>query len=184
MRPWRGEAIAASCDVLARIDVAAALADHAMSHNWCRLRPRRHASCLDVTGGRHPVAEAALSKSGERFVPNDVSLSERDRLWLAHRPNMGGKSTFLRQPLIVVLRRRAVSCPRRRRSSGLSTRLFSRVGASDNPRAGARPSWSKWSKPGRDLGAGNAAVKPSSTRSGAGRQLTTGSRSPGRWSRR
>src|SRR3546814_6153389 len=68
------EAIAASCDVLARIDVAAALADHAMSHNWCR-PDIADAPCLDVAGGRHPVVEAALAKGGERFVPNDVALS-------------------------------------------------------------------------------------------------------------
>src|SRR3546814_6897667 len=75
----RREAIAASCDILARIDVAAALADHAMSHGWCR-PDLADEPCLDVSGGRHPVVEAALAKSGERFVPNDVSLSEAERL--------------------------------------------------------------------------------------------------------
>ncbi|WP_411342381.1 DNA mismatch repair protein MutS [Sphingopyxis sp. J-6] len=128
----RREAIAASCDVLARIDVAAALADHAMSHNWCR-PDLADEPCLDVTGGRHPVVEAALAKSGERFVPNDVSLSEADRLWLVTGPNMGGKSTFLRQnALIVVLAQAGGFVPAATAKLGLVDRLFSRVGASDN----------------------------------------------------
>src|SRR3546814_14921159 len=92
----------ASCDILARIDVAASLADHAMSHNWCR-PDLADEPCLDVSGGRHPVVEAALAKSGERFVPNDVSLSETDRLWLVTGPNMGGKTNFLRQNGMIVV---------------------------------------------------------------------------------
>ena len=128
----RREAIAASCDVLARIDVAAALADHAMSHNWCR-PDLADEPCLDVTGGRHPVVEAALARNGERFVPNDVSLSSDDRLWLVTGPNMGGKSTFLRQnALIVVLAQAGAFVPAATARLGLVDRLFSRVGASDN----------------------------------------------------
>ena len=128
----RREAIAASCDVLARIDVAAALADHAMSHNWCR-PDLADEPCLEVVGGRHPVVEAALAKSGDRFVPNDVSLAPDDRLWLVTGPNMGGKSTFLRQnALIVVLAQAGGFVPAASAKLGLVDRLFSRVGASDN----------------------------------------------------
>ena len=128
----RSEQIASSCDVLARIDVAAALADHAMSHNWCR-PDLADTPCLDVVGGRHPVVEAALAKAGERFVPNDLSLSETDRLWLVTGPNMGGKSTFLRQnALIVVLAQAGGFVPAASAKLGLVDKLFSRVGASDN----------------------------------------------------
>ncbi|MDZ3832082.1 MAG: DNA mismatch repair protein MutS [Sphingopyxis sp.] len=128
----RREAIAISCDILARIDVAAALADHAMSHGWCR-PDIADDPCLDVSGGRHPVVEAALARSGERFVPNDVALSEGDRLWLVTGPNMGGKSTFLRQnALIVVLAQAGAFVPAAAARLGLVDRLFSRVGASDN----------------------------------------------------
>ncbi len=74
--------------MLARIDVAAALADHAMSHNWCR-PDLADEPCLDVSGGRHPVVEAALAKSGERFVPNDVSLSRSRPPLARHRPEHG-----------------------------------------------------------------------------------------------
>ena len=110
----------------------AALADHAMSHNWCR-PDLADTPCLDVTGGRHPVVEAALAKAGERFVPNDLSLAEADRLWLVTGPNMGGKSTFLRQnALIVVLAQAGGFVPAASARLGLVDRLFSRVGASDN----------------------------------------------------
>src|SRR3546814_20236159 len=102
-----------------------------MSHNWCR-PDLADEPCLDVTGGRHPVVEAALAKSGESFVPNDVSLSEADRLWLVTGPNMGGKSTFLRQnALIVVLAQAGAFVPASAARLGLVDRPFSRVGASD-----------------------------------------------------
>ncbi|HET6538040.1 MAG TPA: DNA mismatch repair protein MutS [Sphingopyxis sp.] len=128
----RREPIAASCDVLARLDVAAALADHAMSHNWVR-PDLADEPCLDIVGGRHPVVEAALAKNGERFVPNDVRLGHGDRLWLVTGPNMGGKSTFLRQnALIIVLAQAGAFVPAVSARLGLVDRLFSRVGASDN----------------------------------------------------
>ena len=66
-------------------------------------------------------------------MPNDVSLSERDRLWLVTGPNMGGKSTFLRQnALIVVLAQAGGFVPAASAKLGLVDKLFSRVGASDN----------------------------------------------------
>ena len=90
-------------------------------------------SCFDVTGGRHPVVEAAVARSGERFVANDCSLSEASRLWLVTGPNMGGKSTFLRQnALIAVLAQAGSYVPATQAKIGLVDRLFSRVGASDN----------------------------------------------------
>ncbi len=128
----RREAIAKSCDALARLDVAAAHADHAMTHGWCR-PALTHDADLAVTGGRHPVVEAALAAQGAPFVPNDLSLSESDRLWLVTGPNMGGKSTFLRQnALIIVLAQAGAFVPASQATIGLTDRLFSRVGASDN----------------------------------------------------
>jgi DNA mismatch repair protein MutS len=79
------------------------------------------------------VVEAALRDSGERFVANDCSLGRDDRLWLITGPNMGGKSTFLRQAaLIAVLAQAGCFVPASRAKVGLVDRLFSRVGASDN----------------------------------------------------
>jgi DNA mismatch repair protein MutS len=128
----RREPIAASCDALARIDVAAAHADHAMALGWCR-PALTDDNELTISGGRHPVVEAALAARGEQFVPNDLMLSESDRLWLVTGPNMGGKSTFLRQnALIIVLAQAGAFVPASSARVGLTDRLFSRVGASDN----------------------------------------------------
>jgi DNA mismatch repair protein MutS len=126
------EPIAATAAVLARIDVAAGLAERAAEGGWCRpevaARP-----CLEIEGGRHPVVEAALAHSGERFVANDCRLGPDDRLWLVGGPNMGGKSTFLRQnALIVLLAQAGGFVPATRATVGLVDRLFSRVGAADN----------------------------------------------------
>jgi DNA mismatch repair protein MutS len=128
----RAPAISATADALARIDVAAALAERAVEGDWCR--PRfDEALCFDVKGGRHPVVEAALRASGTRFVANDCCLSEDERLWLVTGPNMGGKSTFLRQnALIAVLAQAGSFVPATSARLGLVDRLFSRVGASDN----------------------------------------------------
>lgn len=128
----RSEAIAATSDALARLDVASGLAERAAEGGWTRPALVDHA-CFEVEGGRHPVVEAALARSGERFVANDCVLSETDRLWLVTGPNMGGKSTFLRQnALIAVLAQAGAYVPAARAKLGLVDRLFSRVGASDN----------------------------------------------------
>jgi DNA mismatch repair protein MutS len=128
----RAEPIAAAADALARLDVAAALAERAAEGGWCR--PRFDASaCFEVEGGRHPVVEEALKAGGVRFVANDCALSEESRLWLVTGPNMGGKSTFLRQnALIILLAQAGAYVPAARAKLGLVDRLFSRVGASDN----------------------------------------------------
>ena len=124
--------IAATADALARLDVASANAERAVESGWCRPALADH-PCLDIEGGRHPVVEAALAKSGTRFVANDCALSDNDRLWLVTGPNMGGKSTFLRQnALIAVLAQAGCYVPATRATLGLVDRLFSRVGASDN----------------------------------------------------
>ena len=125
-------AIAATAAALARIDVSAGLAERAAEGGWCR--PAMTAEpALCITGGRHPVVEAALAVKGERFVANDCTLGETDRLWLIGGPNMGGKSTFLRQNALIVLLAQAGSfVPAASATVGLVDRLFSRVGASDN----------------------------------------------------
>lgn len=128
----RKDAIATSADTLARIDVAAALAERAAEGQWCR--PEFvDGNVLDIHGGRHPVVEAALAKAGDPFVANDCSLSDDERLWLVSGPNMGGKSTFLRQnALIVILAQAGGFVPATSAKLSLVDRLFSRVGASDN----------------------------------------------------
>src|SRR5688572_1785614 len=128
----RAEAIAAAADALARLDVAAALAERAAEGGWCRPHFADHI-CFEVIGGRHPVVEEALRAGGTRFVANDCKLSEQERLWLVTGPNMGGKSTFLRQNALIALLAQAGSyVPAASATLGLVDRLFSRVGASDN----------------------------------------------------
>ena len=125
-------AIATTAAALARIDVAAGQAERAAEGGWARAAITEKCE-LSITGGRHPVVEAALAAKGERFVANDCALSLFDRLWLVGGPNMGGKSTFLRQnALIVLLAQAGGFVPAQAATIGLVDRLFSRVGASDN----------------------------------------------------
>jgi len=125
-------AIAVTAAALARIDVAASHAERAAQGGWCRPEIVDQ-PCLEIAGGRHPVVEAALDKAGDRFVANDCELSADNRLWLVGGPNMGGKSTFLRQNALIVLLAQAGSfVPAQAARIGLVDRLFSRVGASDN----------------------------------------------------
>jgi DNA mismatch repair protein MutS len=128
----RAREISETADALARFDVAAALAERAIEGGWCRPAFAADAR-FEVTGGRHPVVEAAVAKEGARFVANDCALVPQSRLWLVTGPNMGGKSTFLRQnALIAVLAQAGCFVPATAATLGLVDRLFSRVGASDN----------------------------------------------------
>ena len=124
--------ITATADAIARIDVAAGLAQRAAEGGWT-LPHLTDEACLEIEAGRHLVVEAALRDTGERFVANDLSMGLNDRLWLITGPNMGGKSTFLRQAaLIAVLAQAGSFVPAGRAKVGIVDRLFSRVGASDN----------------------------------------------------
>ena len=124
--------IIATSEAVARVDVAASHAERAAEGGWCRPRLSDEA-CLDIVAGSHPIVESALREAGERFVANDLSLGPDDRLWLITGPNMGGKSTFLRQSaLIAVLAQAGGFVPAASATIGLVDRLFSRVGASDN----------------------------------------------------
>jgi DNA mismatch repair protein MutS len=128
----RRQEIATTADALARFDVAAALAERAVEGDWARptFAPE---PVFQIEGGRHPVVEAALGATGARFVANDCALAPNQRLWLITGPNMGGKSTFLRQnALIAVLAQMGSYVPAQSATLGLVDRLFSRVGASDN----------------------------------------------------
>jgi len=124
--------ITATAEAIARIDVAASHAQRAAEGGW--VQPQlTDEPCLEIENGRHPVVETALSQSGDRFVANDLDMGSADRLWLITGPNMGGKSTFLRQAaLIAVLAQVGSFVPASRARIGIVDRLFSRVGASDN----------------------------------------------------
>ncbi|MCL7465500.1 DNA mismatch repair protein MutS [Phaeovulum sp. NW3] len=126
--------IAAAARALAEIDLATAFADLAASADWVEPKIDNSRSFI-VEGGRHPVVEAALKRSGEPFIANDCALSEGDcaAIWLLTGPNMAGKSTFLRQNAIIALLAQAGSfVPACRAHIGLVSQLFSRVGAADD----------------------------------------------------
>ena len=124
--------ITATAEAIARIDVAVSHALRAAEGGWVLPHLTRQ-PCLEIGAGRHPVVESALREGGEPFVANDLSTGPSDRLWLITGPNMGGKSTFLRQTaLIVVLAQAGSFVPASSAKIGIVDRLFSRVGASDN----------------------------------------------------
>ncbi|MDO9526653.1 MAG: DNA mismatch repair protein MutS [Gemmobacter sp.] len=119
---------------LAVIDVTAGFADLAVAENWCA-PVVDDSRAFEVTGGRHPVVERALRRTGASFVANDCGLSTGDvpAIWLLTGPNMAGKSTFLRQNALIALLAQAGSyVPARTARIGVVSQLFSRVGASDD----------------------------------------------------
>ena len=132
--------IAASVDIkaageaLALLDVASALAELAVERRYVRPEIDRSLDFV-IEGGRHAVVEQALDTP---FVANDCDLSPpkdagAGRIWLLTGPNMGGKSTFLRQnALIAVLAQMGSFVPAKRARIGIIDRLFSRVGAADD----------------------------------------------------
>jgi DNA mismatch repair protein MutS len=124
--------ITATADAIARIDVASSQAQRAVEGGWTAPELTDE-PCLEIHDGRHPVVEAAIRTAGDRFVANDLSMGPNDRLWLITGPNMGGKSTFLRQAaLIAVLAQAGSFVPAAHAKVGIVDRLFSRVGAADN----------------------------------------------------
>nr|WP_156462050.1 DNA mismatch repair protein MutS [Rhizobium sp. Leaf311] len=134
----QAEVIKAGALALARIDVAASLTYLAAEQAYCR--PVIDDSMMfRIKGGRHPVVEQALRRqSTGPFIANDCDLSAAigDRngaIWLLTGPNMGGKSTFLRQnALIAILGQIGSFVPADSAHIGIVDRLFSRVGASDD----------------------------------------------------
>jgi len=131
------ERILNAAKALAEIDLTIALADIAMSENWCRPKLDKSRK-FKITAGRHPVVEAALQKSASGvFIANNCDLSAGQNgdkpIWLLTGPNMAGKSTFLRQNAIIALMAQIGSfVPAESAEIGMITQLFSRVGASDD----------------------------------------------------
>ncbi len=124
---------------LAEVDVLSSLAHIAALRNYCR--PQLLASTegdagdLEIIEGRHPVIEQQeIAGGSERFVPNDLYLNASTHtILLLTGPNMGGKSTYLRQTaLIVILAQMGSFVPARSARLSVVDRVFTRIGASDN----------------------------------------------------
>jgi DNA mismatch repair protein MutS len=116
--------------IVAELDVLTSLAEVAEREGY--VRPELTDDfALEITAGRHPVVERMMPR--EKFMPNDVTLTEDARMIILTGPNMAGKSTILRQVGLIVLMAQAGSfVPASRARIGIIDRLFTRVGASDN----------------------------------------------------
>ena len=116
--------------IIAELDILAGFAEAAAKESYVRPQLTDDFS-LEIVAGRHPVVERMMQR--EKFIPNDVSLSEETRMIILTGPNMAGKSTILRQVGLIVLMAQVGSfVPAAKARIGIVDRLFTRVGASDN----------------------------------------------------
>ncbi|HEX8405101.1 MAG TPA: DNA mismatch repair protein MutS, partial [Duganella sp.] len=113
---------------LAQLDALVSLTDHALRHNWCA--PQLvDGPCINIVEGRHPVVENQI----ERFIANDCRFVHERRLLLITGPNMGGKSTFMRQVALITLLAYVGSyVPATSATIGPIDRIFTRIGATDD----------------------------------------------------
>ena len=128
---------------IAHSDLLGAFADVAQTQHYCRPVFSKDAN-LSIIGGRHPVVEAELAKgrgnitnTGERFIANDTELNEQRRLLLITGPNMGGKSTYMRQTALIALLAHVGSfVPAQSLVLKPLDQIFTRIGASDDLASG------------------------------------------------
>ncbi|MBS0579861.1 MAG: DNA mismatch repair protein MutS [Proteobacteria bacterium] len=114
---------------LAELDALAALAERAVSLDWARPELSTEA-VLHIEAGRHPVVERFTDAA---FVPNDLRLDAGRRMLIITGPNMGGKSTYMRQAALIALLAHVGSyVPARRAVLGPLDRIFTRIGAGDD----------------------------------------------------
>lgn len=109
-----------------------------LAHEYNLVRPRYvPENSINIKGGRHIVVESGLRNSGDTFVSNDINMGagqgESVNTWVITGPNMGGKSTFLRQnALMVILAQMGSFVPAKTASLGIVDKIFTRIGASDD----------------------------------------------------
>jgi DNA mismatch repair protein MutS len=122
-------ALKSTTEAVAQIDVLTCFAERATALN-CTAPELVEEPMLLIEGGRHPVVERA---GHEPFIPNDVRFDDARRMLIITGPNMGGKSTYMRQTaLIVILAHIGCFVPARRAVLGPLDRIFTRIGASDD----------------------------------------------------
>ncbi|MGB0459276.1 MAG: DNA mismatch repair protein MutS [Porticoccaceae bacterium] len=114
---------------VAEIDLLATLAERAHSLNFCQPELSEQPG-IDIQGGRHPVVEQVLT---EPFVANDLKMNSNRKMLIITGPNMGGKSTYMRQAALIVLLAQIGSfVPATSAKIGLVDRIFTRIGSSDD----------------------------------------------------
>ena len=126
-------ALTALAQAMAGLDALCALSERAITLNWCAPEFTRE-PCIDIRAGRHPVVEARLAElSGGSFIANDTVMGPRQRLQIITGPNMGGKSTYMRQvALIVLLASMGSHVPASRCRLGPIDAIHTRIGAADD----------------------------------------------------
>ena len=126
-------ALVRTAQALAACDALCALAERAATLDWCQPRFVEHA-CIEITQGRHPVVQARLAElSSGNFIANDTRLSARQRMQVITGPNMGGKSTYMRQvALIVLLASIGSFVPASTCTLGPIDAIHTRIGAADD----------------------------------------------------
>jgi DNA mismatch repair protein MutS len=126
-------ALTALAQAMASLDVLCALTERSLTLNWCAPEFSKE-PCIEIRQGRHPVVEARLAElSGASFIANDTVLGSRQRLQIITGPNMGGKSTYMRQvALIVLLASIGSHVPASRCRLGPIDAIHTRIGAADD----------------------------------------------------
>jgi DNA mismatch repair protein MutS len=126
-------ALTALAQAMASLDVLCALTERSLTLNWCAPEFTKE-PCIEIRQGRHPVVEARLAEmSGASFIANDTVLGTRQRLQIITGPNMGGKSTYMRQvALIVLLASIGSHVPASRCRLGPIDAIHTRIGAADD----------------------------------------------------
>ena len=126
-------ALEVSANALAELDVLANLAERADALNYVAPEFSNHIG-INITAGRHPVVESVTEQT---FCPNDVEFTDQQRLLLVTGPNMGGKSTYMRQVALIVLMAHMGSfVPADKAIIGTVDQIFTRIGASDDLASG------------------------------------------------
>ena len=129
----QAQRIRAAAGAIAELDVTAALAQVAAENRYARPRFSDSGE-MKIVGGRHPVIERLADQEAARFIPNDLYLNDdTDLIAVVTGPNMGGKSTYLRQAALIALMAQMGSfVPAESAALPLIDRIFTRIGASDN----------------------------------------------------
>ena len=130
------DAIKITAQAIAELDVLLSFSTVAMENNYTKPIVSKNNNCIEIIGGRHPVVEI-INKS-EEFIANDTIMNTSDaRTMIITGPNMAGKSTYMRQVALIVLMAHIGSfVPAQSAKMGLTDKIFTRIGASDDLSSG------------------------------------------------